>query len=86
MKLAPATLSVSTGFTSVDSVVLQVTPNRVPVVGASVTVSVIWLFAVTAVVLICKVGVAPVGTATLPAAAEPQTAGDAAEAQFVAVE
>ena len=32
-----------------------------------------------------RVGVAPVGTATLPARAEPQTAGDAPLEQFDAV-
>jgi hypothetical protein len=44
------------------------------------------LVAVTALVLICRVGVAPVGTATAPAAADPQVAGDEPFAQFVAVE
>jgi hypothetical protein len=42
--------------------------------------------AVTAVVLIVSEGVAPIGTATLPAAADPQTAGEAEDAQFVRVE
>ena len=46
----------------------------------------IWLLAVTAVVLTVRVElVVPVGIRTLPAAADPQTAGEAELAQFVAV-
>jgi hypothetical protein len=45
----------------------------------------IWLLAVTAVVFTTSVSlVVPVGMYTLPAIADPQTAGEADEEQFVA--
>ena len=83
VKLVAATRAVTTGFSKVESVVLQVTPSLVP--RLSSTVIMIWLLAVTAVVLTTNVGLVPVGSATLPAAAAPQTAGDALDEQFAAV-
>src|ERR1700677_4429496 len=55
-------------------------PNLVPRLSSGV--SWIWLFAVTAVVLTMRVGLEPVGTAALPLAADPQTAGAALLAQL----
>lgn len=82
VKLAAAARAEMTGSTINDAkVVLQVTPNLVPKVSSDCMK--IWLLAVTAVVLICSVAFVPVGTATLPAAAEPQTAGEAEEEQLV---
>ena len=83
VKLTPADLAVTTGATSVASVVLQVTLKADPSDSSFCTT--IWLLAVTALVSTTKVGVAPVGIATEPAAAEPHTAGLAAEAQAEAV-
>lgn len=70
--------------TSVATVELQVTPNLVPRV-SSVKAN-ISLFAVTAVVFTTiELETAFVGSATLPAAADAHTAGEADELQFVAV-
>lgn len=70
--------------TSVATVELQVTASFVPRVSSVVTR--IWLLAVTAVVLTTiELETAFVGSATLPAAADPQTAGDAELEQFEAV-
>src|SRR5215472_11345623 len=63
-------------------VVLQVTPSLVP--SESSFCSKMMLFAVTAVVFTVTV-VAPAAITTLPAAAEPHTAGAAEEEQFVPV-
>jgi len=83
VKLVPATRAVTTGLSSVESVVLQVTPSFVP--RLSSTLSSIWLLAVTAVVLTVSVGLVPVGSATEPAAAARHTAGEALLEQLVAV-
>jgi hypothetical protein len=70
--------------TKVASVELQVTPSFVP--NVSSVVRRIWLFAVTAVVLTTmELEIALVGSATLPAGAEPHTAGDAEDEQLLAV-
>lgn len=81
VKLVPAVRAVTTGFVSVESVVLQVVEA---IVKLSSTVRVILLFAVTAVVLTTNVGFVPVGSATAPVGADPQTAGEAPLEQFVA--
>lgn len=83
VKLVAAVRAVTTGFSSVDNVVLQVTPSFVP--RLSSTVKSIWLFAVTAVVFTTRVGLVPVGKATLPDDAAAHTAGDAPDEQLVAV-
>jgi hypothetical protein len=75
--------AVTTGFSRVESVVLQVTPSLVPKLSS--TVSRIMLFAVTAVVFTWRVGLVPVGSATVPAAADAHTAGDALLEQLFAV-
>jgi hypothetical protein len=62
--------------------VLQVTPNFVPSDESSVTV--IWLFAVTAVVF-TTTEVADAAIATDPADAAPQTAGLADDEQLAVV-
>src|ERR1700734_4281111 len=70
--------------TSVATVELHVTPNFVLSVSSDWTK--IWLLAVTAVVFTTiELETALVGSAALPAAAEPQTAGDAELEQLVAV-
>ena len=61
---------------------MHVTPNFEP--SEESKLSRIWLLAVTAVVSTVT-EVEPDGTATLPAAAEPQAAGEALELQFVPV-
>jgi hypothetical protein len=83
VKLVAAVRAVTTGLSKVDSVVLQVTLSLVP--RLSSTVSMIWLLAVTAVEFTTRVGLVPVGRATLPDAAEPHTAGEAELEQFEAV-
>ena len=84
VKLVPPVLAETTGSTMRDaSVELQVIPNLVPNVSSDCTK--IWLLAVTAVVFTTRVAFVPVGTATLPAAADPHTAGDALLEQFDAV-
>src|SRR6266481_1888522 len=83
-KLVAAVLADTTGSTAKEvKVELQVTPSFVPRLSSDCTKS--WLLAVTAVVLTVSVGLVPVGTETLPAAAEPQTAGEALLEQFAAV-
>ena len=67
---------------SAGSTVLHVTLNFVP--SEESNVKIIWLLSVTAVESTTTV-VAEAATTTLPAAAEPHTAGDAALEQFVAV-
>jgi hypothetical protein len=62
--------------------VLQVTPSFVP--SESSSIAMMTLLAVTAVVLTVTV-VAPAAITKLPAAADPHTAGDAEDAQFVCV-
>jgi hypothetical protein len=62
--------------------VLQVIPKREPRDESSVII--IWLFAVTAVVLTTNVD-PPVAIATLPDGAEPQVAGEVFEIQFEVV-
>jgi hypothetical protein len=81
----PAVLAVTAKPpTKVAIVELQVTPNLV--LSESSTKAKIWLFAVTAVVLTTiELDTALVGRATLPAAADAQTAGDAELEQLVAV-
>ena len=79
----PAVRAVTTGFSKVDSVVLQVTLSFVPKLSS--TVKLIWLFAVTALVFTTSVGFVPVGSATLPAAADAHTAGEAELEQLVVV-
>jgi hypothetical protein len=70
--------------TRVATVELQVTLNFIPSVSSVITK--IWLFAVTAEVFTTiELETAFVGRFTLPAAADPQAAGDAEELQFVAV-
>ena len=83
VKLAPAERAVTTGCTRVERVVLHVVAA---IVKDSSICRKIRLFAVTCVVLICSVGLVPVGTATAPSGAAAQTAGDAPLAQFVTVE
>jgi hypothetical protein len=73
VKLVPAVRAVMTGDRKL-LVGLHVTPSLVPRLWS--TVMMIWLFAVTAEVSTTSVGPTPVGSATLPAAAEPQAAGD----------
>jgi hypothetical protein len=70
--------------TNVATVELHVTPSFVPSVSSVITK--IWLLAVTAVVFTTmELDTAFVGSAALPAAADPHTAGDAELEQFVAV-
>ena len=68
--------------TSVASVVLHVAPLTVAESSICKRIS---LFAVTAEVFTVSVLPVPVGRATLPAAADPHTAGVAEEEQFVVV-
>lgn len=68
--------------TRVASVELHVAPVTL---AESSACNLISLFAVTAVVFTTKVLPVPVGSATLPAEAEPHTAGEAELEQFVAV-
>jgi hypothetical protein len=84
VKLVPGVLAViANPPTKVASVLLQVTPEMVTL---SSTSNLITLAAVTAVVFTVSVELpVPVGTATAPSAADPQTAGLAPFAQFVAV-
>ena len=79
VKLVPEDRALSAGKIGV---VLQITPSLVP--SDESNVSNTWLFVVTAVVSTTRV-FAPAATATLPPAAEPQTAGDELELQFVEV-
>ena len=82
MKLVPDVRAVIIETLSrvVPVFVLHVTPSRPPVLLSFV--SKIVLLAVTAVVFTTRVSEpAPVGIATDPAAAEPQTAGEAPEVQ-----
>ena len=82
MKLTPGVRAVTAKPpTRVASVLLHVTP---PIVSESSEVRVIRLLAVTAVVFTTTV-VASRAITTAPAADDPQTAGDAALAQLVAV-
>ena len=81
VKLVPADRAVTCG-SDVSKVVLQVTLSFVPK-DESGTAN-IWEFAVTAEVSTTTV-VAPAATTTEPAAAEPQTAGDALLEQLEAV-
>lgn len=80
VKLVPAVRALTVGC---SMVVLQVTLNAVP--SEESKVNSISLVAVTAVVLTTSV-VPAAGTATSPAEADEQTAGDALLAQFVAVD
>ena len=83
VKLVAAILAVmARPAAAVASVLLQVTPNFVPSDSSGKTR--IWLFADTAVVYTTTV-VAPVAIPTLPAVADPQTAGDAELEQLLAV-
>jgi hypothetical protein len=71
--------------TSVATVELQVIPSFVPRVSSVMTK--IWLLAVMAEVFTwIELETAFVGNATLPAALDPHTAGEALEEQFVVVE
>ena len=82
VKLTPAERAVTIGPMMDANVVLQVTVRRVPSdVSGWISIS---LFAVTAVVFTTTEVVAAAITKA-PAAAEPQTAGDAALEQLVAV-
>ena len=83
VKLLPGVRAVTFGAprTSNDCL-LQVTPSFVPSEESSVTV--IWLFAVTAVVF-TTTEVADAGIATDPADAAPQTAGFVDDEQLAAV-
>lgn len=82
VKLVPATRAVTTGLMILATTVLQVTLNFVPREVSGCTI--IWLFAVTAVVFTVTV-VAVAAMVKDPADAEPQTAGDADDEQLVAV-
>ena len=82
VKLVAAVLAVTTGPMTVARLVLQVTPSLVPRELSGWMI--IWLFAVTAVVLTTTEVVAAAMTKD-PAAADPHTAGEAADEQLVAV-
>ena len=79
VKLVPAVRALTVPCTGV---VLQVTLSFAPRLESKV--SWIWLLAVTAVVCTTTV-VAPAATTTDPAAADPQTPGEAEDEQFEAV-
>ena len=81
VKLVPATRAEITGGAARNPV-LQVTPNFAPKLWSTCTI--IWLFAVTAVVF-TTTEVPAAAITTDPAAAEPQTAGEAALEQFIVV-
>lgn len=82
VKLVPATRDATNGA---SRLVLHVTPVNLPAKPESSPMR-IMLFAVTAVVSTMRVtGFVPVGITTAPLAALLQAAGDALEAQFVAV-
>lgn len=73
--LVPGVLAVTAiPPTNVASVLLHVVLGTVR---ESSAVSLMRLFAVTAVVLIVKVGLTPMGNATAPSGADPQTAAKA---------
>jgi|SRR5271170_4383760 len=83
-KLAAAVLAVTlTPPVNVESVELQTTPSFAPNVASACTK--IWLSPLTTVVFTVTV-VAPTAITTLPAAADPQTAGEAEDEQFELVE
>jgi hypothetical protein len=75
VKLVPAVRADTTIGPCVAIVVLHVTPSAVPRLSSGVIV--IRLMFPTAVVCTTSVGSVPVGTAPIPATADPHTDGDA---------